>query len=66
VIGWRKTIAYVGLVAVFSMAAGLLYGAWVDQVNLVWIALGLAAFVLALAVALAWLNGRRPHLVHST
>ncbi len=66
VIGWRKTIAYVGLVAVFSMAAGLLYGAWVDQVNLVWIALGLAAFVLALAVALAWLNGRRPHLAHST
>jgi hypothetical protein len=66
VIGWRKTIAYVGLVAVFSMAAGLLYGAWVDQVNLVWIALGLAAFVLVLAVALAWLNGHRPRLVHST
>ena len=30
VIGRRKTLAYVGLVAVFSIAAGLLYGAWVD------------------------------------
>jgi uncharacterized protein len=31
VIGRRKTLAYVGLVAVFSVAAGLLYGAWVDS-----------------------------------
>jgi uncharacterized membrane protein YraQ (UPF0718 family) len=30
VIGRRKTAAYVGLVAVFSICAGLLYGAWVD------------------------------------
>jgi uncharacterized membrane protein YraQ (UPF0718 family) len=30
VIGRRKTAAYVGLVAVFSIAAGLVYGAWVD------------------------------------
>ena len=30
VIGRRKTFTYVGLVAVFSIAAGLLYGAWVD------------------------------------
>lgn len=30
VIGWRKTGAYVGWVALFSMVAGLLYGGWVD------------------------------------
>ena len=45
VIGRPKTFAYVGLVAVFSIVAGLLYGAWVDGVNPAWIALGLAAFV---------------------
>jgi len=66
VIGRRKTAAYVGLVALFSMVAGFFYGAWVDRVNLAWIVLGLAAFVLAVAGALAWLNGRRPHLIHST
>lgn len=31
VIGRRKTAAYVGLVAVFSVCAGLLYGAWIDM-----------------------------------
>ncbi|HWT10960.1 MAG TPA: permease [Roseomonas sp.] len=30
VIGRAKTAAYVAMVAVFSMAAGLIYGAWVD------------------------------------
>jgi uncharacterized membrane protein YraQ (UPF0718 family) len=66
VIGRGKTAAYVGLVALFSIVAGLLYGAWVDRVSIVWIVLGLVAFVLALVGALAWLNGRRPPLVHST
>jgi uncharacterized membrane protein YraQ (UPF0718 family) len=33
VIGRRQTAAYVGLVAVFSISAGLLYGAWVDGLN---------------------------------
>ena len=42
VIGRPKTFAYVGLVAVFSIIAGLLYGAWVDGVNRLWLALGLA------------------------
>jgi hypothetical protein len=31
VIGRRKTAVYVGLVAGFSVCAGLLYGAWVDM-----------------------------------
>lgn len=32
VIGRKKTAAYVGLVAVFSICAGLLYGTWVDAI----------------------------------
>jgi uncharacterized protein len=66
VIGRGKMAAYVGLVALFSIVAGLSFGAWVDGVGLVWIVLGLAAFASILAAALAWLNGRRPPLVHST
>ena len=56
VIGRPKTFAYVGWVAVFSIIAGLLYGAWVDGVGLGWLALGMATFIAALAVALAWLH----------
>jgi len=59
VIGRRKTAAYVGLVAVFSVTAGLLYGAWVDGVNPVWIAAGLLAFLGVLAALLAVLLRRR-------
>jgi hypothetical protein len=59
IIGRAKTAAYVGLVALFSMAAGLLFGAWVDGVSPAWIALGLAGFVAMLGFALAWLRGRR-------
>ena len=56
VIGRPKTFAYVGWVAVFSIIAGLLFGAWVDGVGLGWLALGMATFIAALAVALAWLH----------
>jgi hypothetical protein len=59
VIGRPKTFTYVGLVAVFSIAAGLLYGAWVDGVNPAWIAIGLAAFVGSLVALLSRLLGRR-------
>ena len=65
VIGRRKTIAYVGLVAVFSTVAGMLYGAWVDGVNPAWIALGLAAFLGALAALLAWTLGHRAAPAHA-
>jgi hypothetical protein len=41
------------------MTAGLLYGAWVDGVNPLWLATGLAAFAAALAAALAWLHHRQ-------
>jgi len=60
VIGRLKALTYVGLVAMFSTIAGLLYGAWVDGVNPAWIAIGLAAFLLLLAALLAWLRARRP------
>lgn len=60
VIGRPKTFAYVGCVAIFSITAGLLYGAWVDGVRLGWLALGMAAFIAVLAGGLAWLH-RRQH-----
>jgi uncharacterized membrane protein YraQ (UPF0718 family) len=59
VIGRPKTFAYVGLVAVFSIVAGLVYGAWVDGVSPAWITLGLAAFVGSLAAVTGWLLARR-------
>jgi uncharacterized protein len=65
VIGWRKTASYVGLVAACSVAAGLLYGAWVDGASALWIAAGLASIGTVLAVALAWLNRRRSDAVHA-
>ena len=58
VIGWTKTWSYVGLVALFSVLAGLTYGAWVDGAS-AWLLLGfLALFLGALALVL-WLVGRR-------
>ena len=63
VIGRPKTFTYVGLVALFSVVAGLLYGAWVDGVNPAWIAAGLAAFLGTLAALLAWMLARRAHAV---
>ena len=52
VIGKTKTWAYVGLVALFSAAAGLTYGAWIDGTPLVILALWLAGFAALLAVLL--------------
>jgi len=59
VIGRRKTAAYVGLVALFSICAGLLYGAWVDGLG--WLPLGLALglFIAVLGAGLAWLRQRQ-------
>ena len=59
VIGRPKTFTYVALVALFSVVAGLLYGAWVDGVSPGWIAAGLLAFMAALAAMLSWMLGRR-------
>lgn len=56
VIGRKKTFSYVGLVAIFSVMAGLSYGAWVDGMASSTLALGLAAFVAMLAGLLVWLH----------
>jgi len=65
VIGRPKTFSYVGLVAVFSIIAGLLYGAWVDGVNPVWIAIGLAACLGSLATLLALMLRRSAAPAHA-
>jgi hypothetical protein len=62
VIGRAKTTSYVGLVAVFSIVAGLVYGAWVDGLNAAWIATGLVIFVGSLTAVLSWLLRRRAAL----
>ena len=59
VIGRKKTSTYVAMVALFSVVAGLLYGAWVDGVNPGWIAAGLFAVMGALAALLRWMLGHR-------
>ena len=59
VIGRPKTFAYVGLVAVFSVVAGLVYGAWVDGAGLGRLVLGMAAFLPVLSILLGWLHRRR-------
>lgn len=59
VIGRPKTFAYVGLVAVFSVVAGLVYGAWVDGAGLGRLVFGMAAFLSALSILLGWLHRRR-------
>jgi hypothetical protein len=58
IIGKAKTATYVGLVALFSAAAGLTYGAWIDGTPLPLLALWLAAFLGALAALLAAANRR--------
>lgn len=63
VIGRPKTFAYVGWVAIFSITAGLLYGAWVDGVGLGWLAMGMATFIAVLAGALAWLHHRQHNAI---
>ena len=65
VIGRPKTAGYVALVAAFSVTAGLLYGAWVDGVNSMWLLLGLAAFAAMLAVVLAWLRQRQQRVIQA-
>jgi uncharacterized membrane protein YraQ (UPF0718 family) len=59
VIGRKKTFTYVAMVALFSVVAGLLYGAWVDGVNPGWIAGGLFAVMGGLAALLRWMLGHR-------
>jgi uncharacterized membrane protein YraQ (UPF0718 family) len=59
VIGRAKTFSYVALVALFSICAGLMYGAWVDGLHGDRLALGLAVLLALLGSTLAWLRRRQ-------
>ena len=58
IIGRAKAWTYVALVALFSTTAGLIYGFWVDKVDLALIALYLGGFLGTLATALYLVEGR--------
>ncbi len=58
IIGRKKAWVYVGLVALFSTLAGLIYGAWVDGAGLGQLVLYLGLF-LALLAGIVWLVNRR-------
>lgn len=58
ILGRGKTWTYVGLVALFSASAGMIYGAWVDGAALWKLAFGLAGFIAVLATLLV-VAGRR-------
>ncbi|OGQ94492.1 MAG: permease [Deltaproteobacteria bacterium RIFOXYD12_FULL_57_12] len=60
IIGRLKTWTYVGWVALFSTLAGLLYGAWVDGVNVWSITVYLFLFLVALALTLYLASRRNP------
>jgi uncharacterized protein len=58
ILGRIKTWVYIGWVALFSILAGLIYGAWVDGAGLGWVAFYLVLF-LGLLTGLLWLVSRR-------
>ncbi len=58
IIGRRKAMTYVGLIALFSTLAGLLYGAWVDQTRPELLLLALVVIVALLAATLFILKRR--------
>jgi len=66
IIGKTKTFTYVGLVALFSTVAGLIYGAWVDGTSLWLLAAYVGAFLLVLGTALYFLGRRRSGPVPAT
>jgi len=58
IIGRKKAWVYVGWVALFSVLAGLIFGAWVDGASILMLALVLAILMGALAFVL-WIVSRR-------
>jgi uncharacterized membrane protein YraQ (UPF0718 family) len=56
IIGKLKAWTYVGLVALFSTAAGLIYGAWVDGTPIVFLVLLVGGFVWLLLTALHFIE----------
>lgn len=61
IIGRTKAWTYVAWVALFSIISGLLYGAWVDGINIMILGGVLLVFTAILAVGL-WGISRRQHL----
>ena len=59
IIGKLKAWTYVGLVALFSTAAGLSYGAWVDGTPFLGLALGIGGFIATLTVLVHLIERRR-------
>jgi uncharacterized membrane protein YraQ (UPF0718 family) len=59
IIGKLKAWSYVGLVALFSTAAGMTYGAWVDGTPIVLLVLAVAGFVGLLLTTLNFIE-RKP------
>ena len=59
IIGRKKTAAYVGLVAAFSIVAGLLYGAWVDGSDRLHLGGGIAAWLAAVALVYGLIRRQR-------
>ena len=60
IIGKLKAWTYVGLVALFSTAAGLAYGAWVDGTSFATLALMVGGGIAVLLLALRIIERRRP------
>ncbi len=56
IIGKAKAWTYVGLVALFSTAAGLIYGAWIDGTSPLLLALWVACFIASLVVLVSLAN----------
>ena len=65
VIGRKKTFSYVGLVALFSVMAGLLYGSWVDGMSAMRLVVSTIAFVAVLGALLLALHRRQSAAVGS-
>jgi uncharacterized membrane protein YraQ (UPF0718 family) len=64
VIAWHKTLTYVGLVAVFSVCAGLIYGSWVDGQGWLPLVMALGLFLTLLVGSLVWF--KRHQLAHAS
>ena len=59
IIGRPKAWTYVGWVALFSMLAGLIYGAWVDGASIGFVGLYLLAFLSLLGGVLWWVSHQK-------
>jgi hypothetical protein len=64
IIGKMKAWTYVGLVALFSTVAGLAYGAWVDGMSLLILALLIGGFVALLVSTLHFFGRAKPVPAH--